>query len=455
MLLDMNDVQGLICREYAYSRVRHLFFEVTSSAAGQALLKFLAPRTTHAATTLDPKPAYLLNVGVSYWGMQALGVNQDLLNRFPAEFKEEPDAGTMGDVGPSAPKRWWNERFTTTQVHVVVHLYGLTAEALDAITAEVRAAAAKNQELWPTLKGGAIEGGAIGSMPGETHFGYRDGISQPDVRWGEDPAPPGSVDFRNFVLGYPTDAVPSQPKYYPSTPISGKAADFVRNGCYAAFRWLYQDVARFNQFLVTVGPATFPDLTPTDAQELLAAKLMGRWRDGTPLVLSPTTPDAALSSSNAFGYAADPDGQRCPISAHIRVNNPRDQALDEASKLMGGVPRVIRRGASCGPKLEGIVDDHEERGLAGMFLCTSIQRQFYKLIVWMKENNFSPSFKDLRAQDPLANRHVVGASAQFSIPTPQGVRNVTLRDFVTTKGTAFFLLPSISSLQKLGNGELE
>jgi hypothetical protein len=28
-------------------------------------------------------------------------------------------------------------------------------------------------------------------------------------------------------------------------------------------------------------------MSPADAEEFLAAKLMGRWRDGTPLTLSP------------------------------------------------------------------------------------------------------------------------------------------------------------------------
>jgi hypothetical protein len=115
---------------------------------------------------------------------------------------------------------------------------------------------------------------------------------------------------------------------------------------------------------------------------------------------------------------------------------------------------VIRRGVTVGPKLTGIEDDEEERGLAGMFLCASIQRQFYKLTTWMKENNFSPSFTDLRAQDPLANRHIPNASSEFIIPTNAGIRKVTLQDFVSTKGTAFFLLPSLTALKRLAVGEI-
>ena len=455
MSLDLADIQGLIHHGYSYSKLRHLLFEITNAAAGRNLLKFLVPRTAHAAVAMDPKPDFLLNVGVTHGGLLALGAAPDLMDRFPLEFKQEPDPATMGDIGASAAERWWNMRFQTSQVHLIVHLYGKTTQILDHITAEIRTQATGICELLPMQNGGPLEGGALGEIPGEVHFGYRDGISQPDVRWGDDSATPGTVDYRHFLLGYASGDVPSQPKAYPSVPASLRAAEFAKNGCYSVFRWLHQDVALFNRFLAEEGPKAFPDLSPGDAEELLAAKLMGRWRDGTPLIRSPTAPNPAFADDDAFNYSQDTEGLRCPISAHIRVNNPRDQVLDDSSQLMGGVPRVIRRGAPCGPRLEGTVDDGEERGLAGMFLCSSIQRQFYKLVVWMKENSFSPSFKDPRAQDPLANRQVPQASNQYSIPTSQGVEKVTLQDFVTTKGTAFFLLPSLTSLRRLADDAVQ
>ncbi|OAI22353.1 hypothetical protein A1356_19250 [Methylomonas koyamae] len=98
-----------------------------------------------------------------------------------------------------------------------------------------------------------------------------------------------------------------------------------------------------------------------------------------------------------------------------------------------------------------MADDGVERGLVGMFICASIQRQFYKLTSWMKENNFSPKFRDLRAQDPFSNRMVPDASDKFSIPTTGNPLTVTLQDFVVTKGTAFFLLPSLKGLKYLAD----
>lgn len=455
MSLDLADIQGLIHHFYGYPKTRHLLIEIGNPAVGMSLLKFLASRVTSAADSLNPLPESVLNVGITYRGLEALGVNAQFLKRFPQEFRDEPDQVTMGDFGASDPANWWNGRFQTQQVHLVVHLYGQSLEALDKTTAEIREMANGNQELLPTESGGVIEGGWLGETPGELHFGYHDGISQPTVRWDDGPLQPGEVDYRRFILGYATREISSSPLKFASDPSSSLAEELGRNGTYSVFRWLYQDVARFNQFLESEGPKAFPELSSKDAQELLAAKLMGRWRDGTPLVMSPTTPSQALSSRNDFDYADDLDGRKCPFSAHIRVTNPRNQKLDDASTDPSGAPRVIRRGAPYGPKLTGTVDDQVDRGLVGMFFCASIVRQFYKQAIWMKENNFSPVFPNQHSQDPLANRLTPDASNQFLIPTATGDRTVTLQDFVTTKGTAFFLLPGVQTLHRLADGQFQ
>ena len=58
-------------------------------------------------------------------------------------------------------------------------------------------------------------------------------------------------------------------------------------------------MARFREFLCANGK------TPEE-QELIAAKLMGRWRSGAPLVLAPEKDDPALGAdpqrNNDFNY---------------------------------------------------------------------------------------------------------------------------------------------------------
>jgi deferrochelatase/peroxidase EfeB len=279
------------------------------------------------------------------------------------------------------------------------------------------------------------------------HFGDRDGISQPDVAWDDGTRRAGQLDFRRILLGYATPE-------HSSAPRVGPAADFVRDSAYGMFRWIRQDVALFHQFLDAAGPRAFPALPPADAAGLLAAKLVGRWRNGAPLVLSPDAPTDELSSANDFGYRdQDPAGQRCPFSAHIRVTNPRDQPL--AAVVVDGVPRVLRRGVPYGLPLAGSHDDGVDRGLLGLFLAADLRRQVYTLCAWINRNDFSPVFgASRRTQDPLAgNRAVPGTTPLFRIPgAPRELTVDGLPDFLTTKGTAFFLYPGRATLATLAAG---
>ena len=99
-----------------------------------------------------------------------------------------------------------------------------------------------------------------------------------------------------------------------------------RNGSYMAYRRLQEHVGRFRDFLREHGK------TPEE-QELIAAKLMGRWRSGAPLVLAPDKDDPALGAdpqrNNDFNYKQmDPHGYAVPLGSHMRRMNPRDTAAE-------------------------------------------------------------------------------------------------------------------------------
>ena len=184
----------------------------------------------------------------------------------------------------------------------------------------------------------------------------------------------------------------------------------------------------------------------------MPAKMMGRWRDGTPLMLSPNAEKPPLAG-NDFQYGADPAGKLCPVASHIRIVNGRDQPLDSAHSLMfpAGFPRVLRRGSSYGRWLDGTVDDGKDRGILGMFLCANVNRQFYALTRWIAVTNFSDAYTDPNGQDPLfGNRAVPRASRRFSIPSDNG--KATLKgmvNFIRMQGVVVMLLPSIATLRKL------
>jgi deferrochelatase/peroxidase EfeB len=171
-------------------------------------------------------------------------------------------------------------------------------------------------------------------------------------------------------------------------------------------------------------------------------------------VLSPDNPSHETSKSTDFGYKAnDMKGLKCPFSAHTRVANPRDEGVDAAAG--GIVPRIIRRGMPYGPPMS--VEPKADRGLIGLFLCGDLSSQFETLYSWINMNNFSDVFNPANntPQDPLiANRNFVDSNIDlnFTIPMsgmPDIVIQGPLPQFVVTRGTAYFLLPSISSLKEI------
>ena len=116
---------------------------------------------------------------------------------------------------------------------------------------------------------------------------------------------------RRVLLGYA-----DEDGTLPVAPV----APFERNGTFVVYRKLAMDVAAFRRYVASAGYPGGP--------ERLAAKIVGRWPDGTPLTLSPDGPDAAIAGDsqriNEFSYADDADGFKCPLGAHIRRANPRD-----------------------------------------------------------------------------------------------------------------------------------
>ena len=444
---DLANIQGFVHERYPCPLSRYLLFTVTGGD-GRRFLRELLPLVTGTRPAVTPG-AKLLNLGISFDGLRALGVEPAVLDEFPLDFSNGPSPGVLGDFGTSAPEHWWHRRFLTSDVHILVALAAHADADLESLTEVARTAAASTgvTELRPMPDTDqTIDGRFLGK--GRLHFGYRDGISQPNVAWSDDTMTADHINFRHFILGYSIPKISSTPKIVASRPVSSVATDLVRDGSYAVFKWVYQDVAAFNRFLETEGPALAPSLPPAEAQELLAAKIMGRWRDGTPLVLSPDGPSPDVASSNEFSYRlADPQGVRCPFTAHVRVVNPRDQELNPPE--FGVVPRVIRRGTPFGPPLDGTIDDGRLRGLVGVFLCASISAQVYKLTAWMKRTDFSPVFAHSAAQDPLASREVPGASTVFEVPSSAGPTKITLQQFTRTLGTAFFLVPGLSGLRSI------
>jgi deferrochelatase/peroxidase EfeB len=123
----------------------------------------------------------------------------------------------------------------------------------------------------------------FGAQPGCLNLlGYRDSIGQPAIEGsGADPLPGQGrpVKAGEFILGYAGEA--GVPLPMPQPDVLG------RNGTFAGLRKYQSRVGTFNRFL-------HEHATTWSERELLAAKLVGRWRSGAPLTLAPAHDDPEL-----------------------------------------------------------------------------------------------------------------------------------------------------------------
>jgi Dyp-type peroxidase family len=229
--------------------------------------------------------------------------------------------------------------------------------------------------------------------------------------------------------------------------------DFGRNGSYLVFRKLEQDVVGFRQY--------FRDQFDSPAmQQLMAAKVVGRWPSGAPLTLAPDQDplwdqdptNDWLGDSNRFTYHPDdPEGFRCPFSAHIRRTNPRDSlGSDPAeSTISSRRRRLLRRGAIYGDRLpDGIFErDHQPRGLLFFCINANIRRQFeFVQQTWVNNPTFNGLYNE---RDPLMGNNPDGSDRAMTIPQSPLCKTLGLPNFVTLKGGAYFFLPSLSALNFL------
>ena len=174
-----------------------------------------------------------------------------------------------------------------------------------------------------------------------------------------------------FVFGYSAQDENDDHAEAPPLPMS---QSWLRNGSYMVFRRLKQLVPEFRAFVKQEASRLGID------EELLEARLVGRWKSGAPLIVAPLQDDAALGGdpmrNNAFEFAADQGQRRCPFAAHIRKTYPRDDINEAATQMR----RIRRAGIPFGPEVDEAEDEagasQNDRGL--MFVCyqTSIVNQF-------------------------------------------------------------------------------
>jgi Dyp-type peroxidase family len=434
-LLELDDIQSGVLRPRPTPYVAtYIALRIDDRNAGRELMRRVSTVVTSAANPTSPLADTWLSVALTYQGLKALGVPQNSLDSFAWEFQQgmAARANELGDTGESSPENW-ERPLGTSDVHIVLVAVSPDDQQLEAALEPAR-------EAYQEMRGiKAIWRQDCHALPTESEpFGFRDGISHPAI---EGSGIPGTnpkekpLKAGEFILGY-RDEMGGIQKTEPEV--------LGRNGTYVVFRKLHQRVAEFRQFLNT-------NSTGPEDEELLAAKMMGRWRSGAPLALCPFQDDPKLGAdrrrNNDFLYEEDDAaGFKTPGGSHIRRANARDASIAGLVRLH----RMIRRGTAYGPllPLETLEDDGIDRGIIFAFVGAHLGRQFeFVQSQWINDGVF---FGAGDAKDPIVGSN--DGTGSFTVPRrPVRRRLQGFHQFVVTRGGEYCFMPGLRAMRWLAD----
>ncbi|MFK3779559.1 Dyp-type peroxidase [Agrobacterium sp. NPDC089420] len=449
----------------------------------------------------QPPARQVVVLGLAAGGLTKLGLPAETRAAFPIAYTmgmaHPARTNILSDTGDDKPQDWlWGtqERAVDAALLVYADSQPTLEAAVEALSRDIIAEngrVAHRVTLDPLPERKAGESGInVAREP----FGFVDGVSQPIIRgtrrWMRQTDAIHHIEPGEFLLGYPdgrgffppspsiaaaADPGGLLPRMRPIAASDDKdkaaARDFGRNGTFLVIRQLEQDVETFNGFVADAAracekhPAVPAAITEqAQRQDWIAAKMVGRWKNGTSLVRYPYGPgktedDRDHPPDNEFLYGAeDPGGERCPFGSHIRRANPRDSKLPQSADEIAitNRHRILRVGRRFSPAGSGDATATKP-GLLFMCLNADIERQFeFIQQTWAMAWQFHGLENEA---DPLIGRGVEEDGkprklARLTIPSPRGPLHLTnIRDFVRVRGGGYFFVPGQRSLHYLSTLE--
>ena len=431
--IDLQDIQATILRDrpLPYHGI-NVFLEILNAASAKAFLKEIIPYVTNAQNWWNNDDAWLA-IAFSYEGLKNLELPQSTMESFPEAFKNGMAARSkkLMDINENAPEKW-EASFKKPGNHIAV---SITAKSKAELEEKKKIAL----QILSKHTGVKLHFQADFDTPIEgnfNHFGFRDGISNPEIegsgaeRLNNKERP---IKAGEFLLGYANEAG----NYYPMP----QPIEFAKNGTFVIFRKYHSHVAAFNKYLAEQAKSK-------DEQELIAAKMVGRWRSGAPLNMCPFKDNAALGAdtakNNDFDFSNDTNGKIVPYSSHMRRMNPRDTKMAVLSDV--NLHRIIRKGVGYGPALPdgSTKDDGNERGLYFIaFSAKAMETLEFLQKEWINHGNFI-SLKNER--DPIIGLNE--GKGTFTMPhDPLPRRFIGMPTFNTLKGGMYLFMPGINAIK--------
>jgi Dyp-type peroxidase family len=498
-VLDVDSIQGNSLGGFSKDKQALVFLEIVDSSAVRKWLRTMAPWIATLREIIDFGRIYRairsrrgfnagtvranwINIAFSYRGLRKLTNDADLFTDAAFKANAAQRSTILGETDHGQFDRWVVGR-PGNEPDLLLIL------ACDDDTSRSDFLDRIGKTFGSAVKVSYLQFGDAPRIPNAAHehFGFRDGISQPAVR-GRLPGNNTSQD--NFLTPRenplnPHEGRPGQPLIWPGEfvfgypgqnpddmispgSISGGGPAWAKDGSFLVFRRYRQDVGLFRDFLAQTAARMQSQGVPPMSTASLAAKLVGRWFSGAPLLRAPNRDDPAIANDelqdNYFDYQralpalnpdgrqsvpasiADPDGLVCPFASHIRRAYPRD---DLGNRAEVETHRIIRRGIPFGPPYP----DEGERGLLFIGYVTSIERQFEFVIRnWFNNPDVrmtGAGYEPLIGQSEGINRQIL-----LKFPLPSGrVRSVQVQlpKFTSVTGGGYFFAPSIAAIGQLAS----
>jgi len=472
--LELSEIQAYLFKDYKeMGSSKYYLLQVKDATAAKKFLAEIAESITHANAPVNET---CLNIGFTSKGLIALGYNnEENMHTFSREFREGIVTAhrqrLLGDFDSSDPSKWQWGGPNNDQVDLILMVFGKNDPIAENYFQSLKQKFEQGLSVVHILNGKPLPND-------REHFGFRDGISQPVIK-GSNVAAAGNnndIDAGEFVLGYKNeygvypdaplvkiaqgnlDLLSNNPGGYENKSIGKPFKDMGLNGTYFVLRQLEQNVNGYWSF---IKKQTIDENGKSNNEEAtkIAAKMMGRWPGGAPLIKHPEKDPGGDSDDNSFSYKhQDEDGEKCPFGSHIRRMNPRDQFEESPAGISLKLTRrhrIIRRVRSYGEDFIGSAENHMPDGEVGLlFGCfnANISKQF-EFIQYTWAN--SPKFKRLYDDpDPIIGVRecpAAGVKQNFTIPQKNANKVIpNLQSFVTVKGGAYFFFPSVTVLKFLG-----
>ncbi|KAJ7917362.1 fungal peroxidase [Mycena leptocephala] len=438
--LNLTNIQGDILIGMMKNKELFFFFGISDATTFKQKLKSdILPlvTTTTQLLNMSTQPATaLLNIAFSHAGLQALNVSlgDDTVGD-PNVFGKGQlaNVANLGDPGTTN----WVQQFVGTSIHGCMLISSDTEYNINTALNNLKTKLGNSISEIYSLQGAARPD----AEKGHEHFGYLDGISNPAVQGFRDPLPGQAVVPPGEILVGESGDATTRP-------------DWAKDGSFLAFRQLKQLVPEFNKFL-TDNPIKEPGLTAQEGSDLLGARMIGRWKSGAPVFLSPLKDNATLGGNphlnNDFNYT-EPGGPvpptnqtKCPFSAHIRKTRPR-------ADLPGGENtgrHIMRGGIPYGPEVSACEASSSttqiERGLAFVAYQSDLSHGFQFIQQkWADSISFvhaGVGFDPIIGANNGSSRSVTGLD-----PTNLNGTTTLVTDFVVSRGGEYFFSPSLSAI---------